>query len=117
MCAKQMFDSRRPRRGWAGWLRGGAQDHTCREDLMPEQAQQWHQETVNVDGTDLVVIKGGAGRPLLVLHDEMGHPGWLKWHVELAKDHSLIIPLHPGFGITPRADWIWNIRDLAGFYA
>ena len=30
---------------------------------------------------------------------------------------ELIIPLHPGFGATPRADWIWNIRDLAGFYA
>lgn len=79
--------------------------------------QQWHQETIKCDGTDLAVIKGGAGRPLLVLHEEMGHPGWLKWHTEMARDHSLIIPLHPGFGVTPRADWIWNIRDLAGFYA
>jgi pimeloyl-ACP methyl ester carboxylesterase len=35
----------------------------------------------------------------------------------MAREHSLIIPLHPGFGVTPRADWIWNIRDLAGFYA
>ncbi len=81
------------------------------------EKEQWHQETVKVDGTDLAVIKGGSGRPLLVLHEEMGHPGWLKWHTELARDHSLIIPLHPGFGVTPRADWIWNIRDLAGFYA
>jgi pimeloyl-ACP methyl ester carboxylesterase len=82
---------------------------------MPEQ--QWHQETVNVDGTDLAVIKGGSGQPLLVLHEEMGHPGWLKWHTELARDHTLIIPLHPGFGVTPRADWMMNIRDLTGFYA
>jgi len=84
---------------------------------MAETTQQWHQDTVKVDGTDLAVIKGGSGRPLLVLHEEMGHPGWLKWHTELARDHSLLIPLHPGFGITPRADWIWNVRDLAGFYA
>jgi|SRR5579885_49297 len=84
---------------------------------MAETTQQWHQDTVKVDGTDLAVIKGGSGRPLLVLHEEMGHPGWLKWHTELARDHSLLIPLHPGFGVTPRADWIWNVRDLAGFYA
>jgi pimeloyl-ACP methyl ester carboxylesterase len=84
---------------------------------MADKEQQWRQETVKVDGTDLAVIKGGSGRPLLVLHEEMGHPGWLKWHAELARDHSLIIPLHPGFSVTPRADWIWNIRDLAGFYA
>jgi pimeloyl-ACP methyl ester carboxylesterase len=84
---------------------------------MADSTQQWHQDTVNVDGTDLAVIKGGSGRPLLVLHEEMGHPGWLKWHTELARDHSLLIPLHPGFGVTPRADWIWNVRDLAGFYA
>ncbi len=47
---------------------------------MAETTQQWHQDTVKVDGTDLAVIKGGSGRPLLVLHEEMGHPGWLKWH-------------------------------------
>jgi len=84
---------------------------------MAEKEQQWRQETINVDGTDLAVIKGGSGRPLLVLHEEMGHPGWLKWHAEMARDRTVIIPLHPGFGVTPRADWIWNLRDLAGFYA
>ena len=84
---------------------------------MPEKAQEWRQETVHADGCDLIVIKGGKGRPLLVLHEEMGHPGWLKWHEEFAKERELIIPLHPGFGATPRAEWIWNIRDLAGFYA
>lgn len=84
---------------------------------MAEKEQQWRQETVNLDGSELTVIKGGSGRPLLVLHEEMGHPGWLKWHAEMARDHSLIIPLHPGFGASPRVEWIWNIRDLAGFYA
>ena len=42
---------------------------------MPEKAQEWRQETVHADGCDLIVIKGGKGRPLLVLHEEMGHPG------------------------------------------
>jgi pimeloyl-ACP methyl ester carboxylesterase len=87
------------------------------EQVMAAKAVGWHQEKVSVDGCDLVVIKGGKGSPLLVLHEELGHPGWLAWHVELAKEHELTIPLHPGFGVTTRAEWIWNVRDLAGFYA
>jgi hypothetical protein len=69
---------------------------------MAEQSRAWRQELVNVDGTDLSVVKGDSGRPLLILHEELGHPGWLKWHTALARDHTLIIPLHPGFGVTSR---------------
>ncbi len=84
---------------------------------MADTSREWHEETVRVDGTDLVVIKGGAGKPLLVLHDELGYPGWLKWNSALAKNHTLVIPLHPGYGRTERAEWIVNVRDMAGFYA
>jgi pimeloyl-ACP methyl ester carboxylesterase len=78
---------------------------------------EWREETVKVDGTDLIVAKGGTGKPLLVLHEELGHPGWLKWHSALAKSRTVLIPLHPGFGRTERAEWMLSIRDLAGFYA
>src|SRR5438128_2368412 len=78
---------------------------------------QWTEETVSIAGTDLVQVKGGAGRPLLILHEELGHPGWLDWHAELARTHTVLIPLHPGFGKSPSVDWIWNIRDLACFYS
>lgn len=77
----------------------------------------WTEETVKVAGTDLVVVKGGTGRPLLMLHDELGYPGWVSWNDALAEDHELIIPLQPGFGKTPRLDWIRSYRDLGGFYA
>jgi pimeloyl-ACP methyl ester carboxylesterase len=30
---------------------------------------------------------------------------------------SPCIPLHPGFGVTPWADWITSVRELAGFYS
>jgi pimeloyl-ACP methyl ester carboxylesterase len=63
------------------------------------------------------MIRGGSGRPLLVLHEELGHPGWLSWHKALAEDHLLNIPIHPGFGTLPRADWVTGVRDLAGFYS
>lgn len=77
----------------------------------------WTEEMVKVAGTDLVVIKGGSGRPLLMLHDELEFPGWMTWNDALAEDHELIIPLQPGFGKTPRLDWIRSYRDLGGFYA
>ncbi|MHB8382234.1 MAG: alpha/beta fold hydrolase [Candidatus Binataceae bacterium] len=84
---------------------------------MTDGAKPWREETVRVDGTDLSVAIGGAGRPVLVLHDELGNPGALKWNLALAARRKIITPLHPGLGRTPRADWIASIRDLAAFYA
>jgi len=77
----------------------------------------WNEETVNVAGTELVLIKGGSGKPLFVFHDELGYTGWMQWNEALAKERTLLIPLQPGFGRTPRLDWIRNYRDLGGFYA
>ena len=84
---------------------------------MADEAREWRQESIRMTGCELAVIKGGAGKPLLVLHDEMGFPGWLRWNSALARKRTLIIPLHPGYGITPGLEWIRNIRDLAGFYS
>ncbi len=76
-----------------------------------------HEETHQVGADDLIVLRAGSGKPLLVLHEELGYPGWQKWNEALASKRQLVTPLHPGFGKTPRADWIMNIRDLASFYA
>ncbi len=54
--------------------------------------QEWRDETIRVDGIELVVIKGGTGKPLLVLHEELGWPGWLNWNKALAHDRTLLIP-------------------------
>lgn len=78
--------------------------------------QEWREETVRVAGTDLVYITGGTGAPVLVLHEELGHPGWLRWHSELARTRTVIIPHHPGFGKTPRVESVRNVRDLGNFY-
>ena len=75
------------------------------------------ESTINVGGTGVTLLRSGSGPPLLVLHEELGHPGWLAWHAGMAQDHSLLLPVHPGFGQLPRADWIANVRDLAGFYS
>ena len=76
----------------------------------------WYIETVHIAGADLKLIKGGNGDPLLILHDELGHPGWLNFHKSLAQNFTLYIPQHPGFGESPPLDWVMNMRDLAGWY-
>jgi pimeloyl-ACP methyl ester carboxylesterase len=77
----------------------------------------WTEETVKVAGTELVLVRGGSGRPLLMLHDELGYPGWVSWNDALAAEREFIIPLQPGFGKSPRLDWVRSYRDLGGFYA
>lgn len=63
------------------------------------------------------VLVGGSGPPLLVLHDEMGYPGWLRWQRELSARRTIMVPLMPGFGRAPRVEWIASMRDQAVFYA
>lgn len=77
----------------------------------------WTETTADIAGTTLTLVRGGSGKPLLMLHDELGYPGWMTWNEELAKDRELIIPLQPGYGKTPRLDWIRSYRDLGGFYS
>lgn len=84
---------------------------------MAASSNGFSESTVHVGGTSVNLLRGGAGRTVLVLHEELGHPGWLNWHGELASDHSLLLPVHPGFGALPRADWVSSVRDLAGFYS
>ena len=75
------------------------------------------EQTLHVGDNSLVVVQGGSGQPVLVLHEELGDPGWLRWHTQLAGSHKLMIPQHPGFGKSPQIKWIRNIRDLACFYS
>jgi pimeloyl-ACP methyl ester carboxylesterase len=82
-----------------------AKKDTLREESHPVGADQ------------LIVLKGGSGKPLLVLHEELGFPGWLKWNEALSERRTLLVPLYPGFGRTARAEWIMNVRDLGCFLA
>ena len=83
---------------------------------MATSSQTWTEELIEVGNTRLKVVTGGSGKPLLILHGELGYSGWLKYHETLAQNYKLHIPLLPGFGVTPRIDWVMNIRDLASWY-
>jgi pimeloyl-ACP methyl ester carboxylesterase len=83
---------------------------------MTTSSETWTETFVEAGGIRLQLIKGGAGEPLLLLHDELGYPGWLRYHEALAQHYTLYIPSHPGFGKSERLEWITNMRDLAGWY-
>ena len=61
----------------------------------------WTQTSVKAANAEIVVVRGGTGKPLLILHDELGYPGWMTWNERLADRRELLIPLQPGFGKTP----------------
>ena len=50
--------------------------------------------------------RGGSGAPLLVIHGELGVPGWLESFAELADHYDVIVPSLPGYGRSTRPDWI-----------
>lgn len=83
---------------------------------MTSSTVTWTEEIVEAAGVDLHLVKGGQGDPLLIIHSEMGHPGWLQYHEALAQNHTVYVPLIPGFGRTETVDWIFNMRDMAGWY-
>ena len=61
---------------------------------MTTTSQTWTEEVLEVAGTSLQLIKGGTGEPLLIFHDEMGHPGWLRFHEALAQHYTLYTSHH-----------------------
>ena len=83
---------------------------------MTTTSGTWTEEILELAGTKVQMVKGGSGKPLLVLHDEMGYAGWLRFHEELSKDRTLYIPSHAGYGGSDRLEWIMGMRDLAGWY-
>src|SRR6184192_2514352 len=69
-----------------------------------------------VRGCNITLMRGGAGRPLLMLHGAGGAGSWLPYMADLAARHDVIVPEHPGFGASDTPDWLDTIPDLANFY-
>ena len=70
---------------------------------------------VEVADVRLQLRRGGSGEPLLVLHNELGVPGWLQAYEQLAQHFTVYVPSLPGFGQSARPDWLISIRDLAAW--
>jgi pimeloyl-ACP methyl ester carboxylesterase len=58
---------------------------------------------------------GGSDAPLLVIHGELGVPGWLESFAQLADHYNVVVPSLPGYGRSTRPDWIMSVHDLAAW--
>jgi pimeloyl-ACP methyl ester carboxylesterase len=70
---------------------------------------------VEAAGLRIQLRRGGAGAPLLVLHGELGVPGWLRAYEQLARHFTVYVPSLPGFGQSARPAFILSVRDLAAW--
>jgi len=75
------------------------------------------EDVVQIGDVPVKLLRAGEGRPLLMLHDELGFPGWMRWNEQLVGERAFVIPLQPGFGHTPRVPWFRDYRDVAMLYS
>jgi len=76
----------------------------------------WNEQTVELGEVKLRVTRGGTGRPVLVLHHDIGTLDRLPFYDALAEKFDVIVPNHPGFGEPERPNWMRHPRDIAALY-
>ncbi|MFM9884369.1 MAG: alpha/beta fold hydrolase [Burkholderiales bacterium] len=75
----------------------------------------YSEQLIDAAGIKVQIRRGGSGPALLVLHGELGVPGWLDAYDRLARSFDVIVPSLPGFGASTRPDWIMGVHDLAAW--
>src|SRR5512147_1647657 len=73
-------------------------------------------DVIEVRGVRTRLLKGGRGRPLLVMHPEFGAGMWAPYHDALAARFHVLAPDHPGFGGSDRPPWLDGVDDLVFHY-
>ena len=83
--------------------------------MTQEHAKPNH---ISVYGVPLAVVEQGHGRPIAVLHGEIGLEPDAPFLSGLSKYGRVIAPFHPGFGHAPDVDSvdIDTVDDLAYLY-
>jgi pimeloyl-ACP methyl ester carboxylesterase len=77
----------------------------------------WHEEFIDLGGLKLRIGRGGAGRPVMVLHHDIGTLDKLPFYEALSARFDVIVPNHPGFGEkAERPQWLRHPRDIAALY-
>ena len=84
---------------------------------MTTTSSTFTQNNVRVADLDIPFMKAGSGNPLLVLHDDVGKPGWLPFYEQLARNSTVFVPSHPGFDGVDRPEWMRSVRDMALVYS
>ena len=71
---------------------------------------------VEVDGCKTHLRRAGKGEPLLFLHGASGAPAIMPFMEKLAQRFDVLVPEHPGWGMSDEPEWLENIHDVAYFY-
>ena len=71
---------------------------------------------LSVRGCNIALMRGGTGRPLLMLHGDSDAGIWCPAMAELAAHRDVLVPVHPGYGGSDTPVWLDTIADLANFY-
>jgi pimeloyl-ACP methyl ester carboxylesterase len=80
-------------------------------------ATAWREQSVELGALRLRVLRGGSGRPVLVLHHDIGTLDRTPFYDALAARFDVVVPNHPGFSEkSERAAWLRHPRDLAALY-
>jgi pimeloyl-ACP methyl ester carboxylesterase len=74
------------------------------------------QSFVEVDGCRTNLRRAGSGEPLLFLHGASGAPAIMPFMEKLAQRFDVLVPEHPGYGLSDEPEWLDNIHDAAYFY-
>jgi pimeloyl-ACP methyl ester carboxylesterase len=72
--------------------------------------------TIELRGCKIGLMRAGQGAPLLYLHGAAGAGAWLPFMERLARHFDVIVPEHPGFGVSDTPPWLESVGDLAYFY-
>jgi pimeloyl-ACP methyl ester carboxylesterase len=66
--------------------------------------------------TSVRLRRDGKGERVLFLHGAGGWPPWGPFLQRLAGSYDVLLPEHPGFGLSDNPDWIRNVGDVAMYY-
>lgn len=77
----------------------------------------WQESQHQIAGTSMHVSRAGSGRPLVVLHHDIGTPDRLPLYDALAGRFDVLVPHHPGWGRSERPRWARHPRDIAAMHA
>jgi pimeloyl-ACP methyl ester carboxylesterase len=73
-------------------------------------------ETVEVSGCAVHLLRGGAGPPLVYLHGGGAAGLWRRFHALLAERFEVYAPDHPGFGASEERADLADVAGLASHY-
>jgi pimeloyl-ACP methyl ester carboxylesterase len=74
------------------------------------------QDEVTLCGVRTIVQRAGEGPPLLVLEGANNIEGWLPLYDRLARNYTVLLPRHPGYGGDGVPEWLDRVPDMANFY-